>query len=208
MRAGYQELSDKMLSVREAVSLFDSLEDLKLRKNALEKSNDDRQTSSDTVESRLTNTSVDPFAELVQSILTQWGFPGGDRVHFDLEKKDLVISGKPRTSFGKGLRAVTQSAFTIALREFCLERGQGHPGFVVLDSPLLSYKEPEGPEDDLSETNLNEKFYEYLSGLKSSSQTIIIENTDPPNGFRDDDRFQYFSGLDDVGRFGLLPPTQ
>lgn len=205
MRAGYQELSDKMVSVREAASLFDNLEDLKVRKSVLEQSNTQGEPGAAAENSRLTNTAVDPFAKLVQDILTDWGFPGGDRVHFDLDKKDLVISGKPRTSFGKGLRAVTQSAFTIALREYCLKLGRGHPGIVVLDSPLLSYKEPDGPEDDLSQTNLNEKFYDYLGGLTSSSQTIIIENTDPPNGYKSDRRFQHFNGRGGVGRFGLLP---
>lgn len=208
MRSSYQELSDKMVNIREALSIFHSLEDLKVRRNALEQANSQISSSVDVAGSRLTDTVVDPFAKLVQRILTQWEFPGGERVHFDLEKKDLVISGKPRTSFGKGLRAVTQAAFSIALREFCLERGHGHPGIVVLDSPLLSYKEPEGPDDDLSGTNLNKKFYEYLSALKSISQTIIIENTDPPDGFKSDDRFQYFSGVQGIGRLGLFAPAQ
>lgn len=49
----------------------------------------------------------------------------------------------------KGLRPITQAAFSISLMEYCVGNDSAHPGFLILDSPLLSYKEPEGPEDDL-----------------------------------------------------------
>ena len=66
---------------------------------------------------------------------------------FDKETTDFVIDGKPRGSRGKGLRAITHAAVTIALLEYCLENDLPHLGFVVLDSPLLAYFKPEGDED-------------------------------------------------------------
>lgn len=123
---------------------------------------------------------VSPFSELVRMTLESWGFPGADRVYFDLQAKDLVISGKPRVSYGKGLRAITQAAFSISLMEYCAGNESAHPGFVILDSPLLSYKEPEGPEDDLSKTDLNRNFYRFLLQMKKNRQVIIVENTAPP----------------------------
>lgn len=204
MRSSYQELSDKKASVREALAIFGNLEGLKLRKSQLEQANNITPAATGGTGHGLTNSVVDPFSELVQEILTNWEFPGGERVYFDLEAKDLVISGKPRTSYGKGLRAITQAAFSIALREYCRAKDNPHPGFVLLDSPLLSYKEPDDPDDDLRKTNLNMKFYDYLDGLGNNGQTIIIENTDPPQKFRSDKRFKYFSGLKGVERFGLF----
>lgn len=65
------------------------------------------------------------------------GFPGVDRVHFDTTMKDLIVSGKPRTSYGKGLRAIMQSAFTISLLQYCADNDLAHPGIVVLDSPAF-----------------------------------------------------------------------
>lgn len=36
---------------------------------------------------------------------------------------------------------------------------------MVLDSPLLVYREPDGTEDDLTGTDLQEQFYSYLAAL-------------------------------------------
>lgn len=203
-RATYKELADKGANVRHALGLFDSLSDLTSRKAALERQND--VGSNDTASStRLTSTIVAPFAELVENVLRKWGFPGVDRVHFDTTMKDLVISGKPRTSYGKGLRAITQSAFTISLLQYCADNDLAHPGIVVLDSPLLSYREPEGADDDLSDTNLNGNFYRYLLGLEDDRQAIIVENMDPPSDVELGDRVIHFSGMVDEGRFGLFP---
>ena len=203
-RASYKELADKGASVREALGLFDTLQDLQERKAGLEQANA-HTAQSTTSTSHLTDTMVSPFSELVEDTLENWEFPGGERVHFDLQVKDLVISGKPRTARGKGLRAITQAAFTISLLEYCASKDKPHPGFVILDSPLLSYKEPESAEDDLTGTNLNHNFYRYLLQIKHDRQVIVVENTDPPSDVELGDRAEHFSGLEGVGRFGLFP---
>ena len=95
----------------------------------------------------LSSSVLGDFAQKVQYILQAWNFPGSDRLHFDERRKDIVIGGKLRTSQGKGLRAITHAAMTIGLMEFCKERNLSHPGFVVLDSPLLAYWEPKASED-------------------------------------------------------------
>lgn len=48
---------------------------------------------------------ADKFATLILEILKEWHFPRTDRVHFELKARDLIIKGKHRTSYGKGLRA-------------------------------------------------------------------------------------------------------
>lgn len=203
-RATYKELADKGANVREALGLFTNLSDLISRKASLERQN--QGGSEDPASNnRLTSTVVAPFAEFIESVLLQWGFPGVEHVHFDTNSKDLIISGKARTSYGKGLRAITQSAFTISLLQYCADNDLAHPGIVVLDSPLLSYREPDGADDDLSDTKLNENFYRYLLGLKSDRQAIIVENMDPPADVELGDRVIHFSGMVDEGRFGLFP---
>lgn len=99
---------------------------------------------------------------------------------------------------------MTQAAFSISLMEYCVAQDTPHPGFVILDSPLLSYKEPEGPEDDLSSTNLNGNFYRYLLQIKQSRQVIIIENTDPPSDVELGKYVEHFSCMIGEGRFGLF----
>jgi hypothetical protein len=203
-RSSYKDLADNGARVREALGLFDSQQDLQNRKASLEQANAG-SIQSTTSTAHLTDAMVSPFSELVEETLKSWEFPGGERVHFNLQDKDLVISGKSRTSHGKGLRAITQAAFTISLLEYCASNDKPHPGFVILDSPLLSYREPESAEDDLSGTNLNGNFYRQLLQIKSDRQVIIVENTDPPSDVELGDRVEHFSGLEGEGRFGLFP---
>lgn len=205
LRTSYKQLADKGASVREALGVFDTQSDLLERKNALENANSGTSTPQTVPESRLSDTMVSPFSEHVRGTLNSWGFPGGERVHFDLQVKDLVISGKPRVSYGKGLRAITQSAFTISLMEYCVSKDTPHPGFAILDSPLLSYREADGPEDDLTGTNLNTNFYRYLLQIGPSRQVIVVENTDPPSEVELGNRVEHFLGAEGEGRFGLFP---
>ena len=149
------------------------------------------------------STVADKFSGVVLDTLKAWHFPEIDRVHFDSKTRDRVINGKNRTSFGKGLRAITQAAFTISLMQYCRQFDTPHPGFSVLDSPLLSYREPEGEGDDLRDSDLNKHFYEYLAKLKTDRQ--VVENTDPPMDVQKTDQALKFTGKIGEGRFGLFP---
>jgi predicted nucleic acid-binding Zn-ribbon protein len=205
LRRSYKELADKSGEVREALAIHRGLKDLEERKAKLE-SEDETAAGGTTSDVDLSTSTADQFATLVKDILVAWHFPKIDRVHFEMKARDLVINGKNRTSYGKGLRAITQSAFTIGLMEFCRRNGTPHPGFVVLDSPLLSYKAPEGDEDDLRGTDLKDHFYQYLLELDADSQILIIENTDPPSFIEGLLQAVKFTGLPGVGRAGYFPP--
>lgn len=98
LRTSYKELADKGANVREAIGLFNSKGELMDRKARLENPNSRTSISTPSPVTKLTDTMVSPFSELVRKNLTSWAFPDADRVHFDLQAKDLVISGKPRTS--------------------------------------------------------------------------------------------------------------
>lgn len=148
---------------------------------------------------------AETFALKVESILKEWHFPDAERVFFDAKARDLVIAGKLRTARGKGLRAITHAAFTVSLLEYCREQGTPHPGFVCFDSPLLAYRAPEGKEDDLSGTDLNERFYDHLAKVPNDQQVIVVENRDPPEAIIDLPQTEMFSGNARVGRFGFLP---
>jgi hypothetical protein len=146
------------------------------------------------------------FSSKVKTILNAWNFPGDCHVYFDNASSDFVIDGKPRGSRGKGLRAITHAAITIGLLEYCQEHGLSHPGFVVLDSPLLAYFKPEGADDlALQGSDLKERFYEYLlTHHGADSQVIIIENQHPPSHFETQLEMTVFTGNPNDGRFGLL----
>ncbi|MFV5514770.1 hypothetical protein [Acinetobacter gerneri] len=146
---------------------------------------------------------TDLFAKKVGKILVNWGVVEDADISFDHIKNDLIIDGKSRTSRGKGMRSITHAAFTVGLQEYCKEHDLPHPGFIILDSPLLAYREPESDDEELVINGVSEKFYNYLKSL-SDRQIIIIENNDPPQDIIDMPFTLYFS-KSSIGRYGLFP---
>ncbi len=204
LRKQYSEFADKSASVRESLAIYETLEDLRTRKTDLERKLEGSKPQN--VSQRMPTTSVNAFAKTVQSILTEWGFPGGRDVSFDMDKKDLLISGKERQAYGAGLRAVTQAAFTLGLLRYCVDHDLPHPGFVVIDSALWSYKEPESAENsDVRTPEFKERFFASVSKLAQSAQIVIVDNTQPPDFIVAEPATVYFTGVLNHGRYGLLP---
>lgn len=151
------------------------------------------------------------FAQTISSVLTEWQFPGRRHVSFDENSYDLKIDGKYRRDNGKGVRAITHAAFKVALLQFCHERSLPHPGLVVLDTPLLTYRDPlskEGPlsadETAIANTSLKDFFFEHLASLKGTGQFLIFENVDPPHDTSFIDHIEAFTGNSKTGRQGLF----
>jgi hypothetical protein len=203
LRASYSEFADKRADVREALGLYATVQDMESRRAVLENGIDDEKPGA-LASSDIPTTVAHAFAKTVEAILSDWHFPETGDVYFDSKSRDLVIAGKSRSAFGKGLRAITHAAFTLGLLSFCRTR----PGFVVLDSPLLAYREPDGTDDDLRGTDLQEQFYNYLERLSPDTQVIVVENTNPPESIMKREQSLMFSKNPHQGRYGLFPyPT-
>lgn len=152
------------------------------------------------------------FGETVKAILIEWGFPDADKIQFDAKANDITVAGKDRNANGKGVRAVLHAAFNVAVAVHCIDKGLPHPGFLLLDTPLLTYREPlKSKHGDLSDdekvlkaTSLGEKFYRYLASLEGKLQVIVIENSDPPPSIENLAHIEVFTGLVGDGRDGLL----
>jgi len=210
LRATYAQLADKRGTVREALAIYQTIQDALRRRVDIENTSDEQKASSIT-DGDLPTIIADEFAQKVESILKKWHFPDADRVTFDHKKRDLIIAGKLRGARGKGLRAITHAAFTIGLLEYCTEKSKLHPGFVILDSPLLAYRAPRNDEtqeaDDraLAGTDLNEQFYAYVSALPETVQVILIENRDPTPDVKASSQAMFFSKNPNDGRYGFFP---
>lgn len=205
VRASFSELVEKRASVQRAVDLFARLDKFESRKLLLQDEEEIKEEKGD-VKAGIPESVAHSLSQKVSSILNAWNFPGKSHVYFDKQSSDFVIDGKPRGSRGKGLRAITHAAVSIALLEYCQENGLSHPGFIVLDSPLLAYFEPEGEEDvALKGTDLKERFYDYLvKHHGADSQVLIIENQHPPEAIKDRLTMTIFTSNPQEGRFGLL----
>lgn len=204
LRKSYSEFADKRAEVREALALYSTVQDIERRRADLEKGAEEEKAGA-LASTDIPTTVAHSFSKTVEGILTTWHFPEAGDVYFDSKTRDLVIEGKSRSAFGKGLRAITHAAFTLGLLVFCRERQTPHTGFVVLDSPLLAYREPDGTEDDLTGTDLQEQFYAYLEQLPIDTQVIVIENTDPPDAIMGLPQSLMFSKNPHHGRYGLFP---
>ena len=202
-RRSYTELVENRTVIQSAIGILDRITELEERRDASGDTRENR-SAADLISSELSTHTLNEFCQLYEEILKSWGVPEADRVYFDSDSRDVVISGKLRGSRGKGMRAITHAAFSICLMEFALGRELPHAGFVVLDSPLLAYREPEGDEDDLTGTDVQERFYEYL-GTRCHGQTIVLENLDPPYSVRDAPQSVMFSKNPQIDRYGFFP---
>lgn len=204
-RTSFSELIEKRSGIHKNLELFSRYSRLDERKRILlEDTNIPKEKSE--VKTGIPESIAHELSMTVSTILKAWKFPGECHVYFDKKILDFVIDGKPRGSSGKGLRAITHAAVNVALLEYCQENGLSHPGFLVLDSPLLAYYEPEGEDDiALGGSDLKEMFYAYLiKHHRSNSQIIIVENQHPPLNVQSQISLTVFTKNPNEGRFGFL----
>ena len=205
-RATFSTLVEERSNVQKAIELFSRHEQLLARKAEIIATENATTKGESGLTTGIPESVAHAFSTNLSEILKEWHFPGKCHVYYDKKSCDFVIVGKPSSSRGKGLRAITHAASNIALFEYCQSNGLSHPGFVVLDSPLLAYFKPEGDEKKLLRgTNLEERFYSYLVQRHgSNSQVIIIENRHPPKEVEKEIALAVFTGHPENGRFGLL----
>lgn len=150
---------------------------------------------------------VKPLVKEIQDILERWGFPNFLPVEYDPYKRDIKIGGSARGNFGKGYRAIASSAFALGLMNLLKLSGR-HPGFVVLDSPLTTYKEgdPErGNEGEEIAADVIYAFYQDIADSFKGSQVIIFENKEPDMAIIPHMNYQHFTKSRNQGRYGFFP---
>lgn len=211
LRESYEVYVSKRSEIVNVLDLYKRRSNLSTRRAEID-AEPTRRSKGDAPTVGPDSTTLFRFGETVKSVLTEWRFPDADKVQFDTEAMDITVAGKLRAANGKGVRAILHAAFNVAIVVFCIENDLPYPGFLVLDTPLLTYREPmtsrygelSDDEEVLKKTGLAEHFYKHLASLKAKVQFIVIENSDPPTAIRDVARIETFSGLEGNGRFGLL----
>ncbi|MBM1117599.1 hypothetical protein JY436_02605 [Serratia marcescens] len=147
----------------------------------------------------------------IEAVLKDWKWSAEPDVSFNEKEYDIIVDGQPRQSHGKGVRAILYSAFVIGLLKYCVKKGRPHPGLVVIDSPLTSYKKKSaasvsGSDEPIS-AGIEEGFWHSLTQLPDTLQIIVIENKEPPVSIMNKVHYEWFAGENamDSERAALIP---
>lgn len=137
---------------------------------------------------------VRKFCALLESILETWQFPNPKPITFNQKTMDIVVDGKTRVSNGKGFRAILNTAMYIALLRFCENNDLPHPGFFIVDSPLVNLRLDR--DTNLSEEiiqNLETCFLSDLIQQDSEHQIILFDNKEASEDLRNSVNYIEFS---------------
>lgn len=178
MRERLQESLQARSLVERALELHERIDELEERRSRL----DGEGAVPATRPAEYTPTRIlSVFDETLRRTLAAWEVPAVEFAEYDQYTMDIRAGGRHRANRGKGVRSVLHSAFTTALARYCLDNSRPHLGFVVLDSPVVTYRdpisEPVGEDVDLT-SNVVEHFYRDM--LNFPGQAVILENGDPP----------------------------
>jgi hypothetical protein len=152
----------------------------------------------------------DEFCNNVKDVLLSWG-ADCNRVTFNHYYYDIEIDGVKRGLSGKGYRAIYFSAFMVGLLQHCIKNRLIHPHFLVLDSPLTTFKERDGvtltSSREILPENIQNKFYESLSNIDylKRVQIVIIDNRPPPDDVSKRINHIHFTKNRGAGRYGFFP---
>ena len=201
--ARIRELTEKQPTFLRALYLYKSIEDFRTLHEMLVM--EKPQAPDKDTFPNLATSETEEFCKEVEGVLREWKFPDLDRVTFSEPDDDIIISGQKRASHGKGVRAITHTAFNLGLLRFCRNRSMPHPGLLIVDSPLVVYRQADDPnfdpEDKDFSTDVKEAFYKSLSAA-IGIQVIICENDDPPADLNAN--IIHFTGTNE-GRYGFIP---
>jgi hypothetical protein len=85
----------------------------------------------------------------------------------------------------------------------CSREERPFPGFVLIDSPLVVYREPESGEDEFP-LEVKDAFYRSVAKEFLEAQVIVLENDNPPPDVADSANVILFTG-NATGRRGFIP---
>ena len=208
----YEAYAELRYEVRQKLSTYSRIDDLTARRekaeNALSSIGTPRRVASDLPLANLIS-----FTDEFATLLAAWQYPSDGAITFDTKSEDFTLGIRRRREQGKGSRALTHAAFTIALMNYCIGNGLQHPGLVVLDSPLVTFRDKDdgtsGADGFLIAAQLQVKdaFYRDLATRVAEQQVIIFENEEPEMSIREGIFFHHFTGDVALPRSGFFPCT-
>lgn len=207
MNLGTKSLQELLAERSEVEKYLGFYEQVMTYNNMLQQITDEAAPKTKPEVTGLSQSVEEDFSKQLAERLVAWGYPSAESVRYDSQKYDIVADGQSRSAHGKGVRAILHAAFTITLAQYCFKRGMPFPGFVVLDSPLVTYRSPDSGEDDELPGELGEAFYRDIQ-TNFDGQVIVIENTDSLELIGTETKEICFTKQTNEGRYGFLPAVE
>ncbi|MGG3662493.1 hypothetical protein [Bacillus gobiensis] len=145
------------------------------------------------------------FCVYMENTLKRWHFSKNPLVIFDQEKGLFYVDSKLTKDYGKGYRAIIYSAFVISLMKYCKDKGLPHPGFILLDSPLTTYKGKKNKTKEDVKVDIMSAFFDDFTSLHKDTQVIILENKEPMDEIKAKINYLEFTKDEKEGRYGFFP---
>lgn len=204
----YQKIRDKANTIQNNKK---KLYDTQSRIKELNERIDNTRAISNKVEiKKLSDELMDEFCKLIQGLLEDWNFIDINcekTVLFNKKDNDVIVNCKTKASYGKGARAIINSSFIIAILLYCKQKGIPHPGFVVLDSPLTTYKEKDRIKNEKNEEvskSVKSSFFNNLAKCSTDCQIIVFDN-ETPSADLQGITYHHFTGNPNINRSGFIP---
>lgn len=164
---------------------------------------------------------INSLGDEIKKLIIEWSVPIEKdidnikiNIEYDYKKNDFKINNRSRNSYGKGIRALLYAAFMVGFMKYCVQNNElHHPGLVIIDSPLTTFKE--GRDDvkthdfekdkELPKTVHDCLYFNFAKDI--DNQYIVIENNDkvPNEKFNLDYNLITFTKNIKNGRYGFFP---
>lgn len=136
---------------------------------------------------------------MMDEIIRKTDFEDYNSIKIDRKSLDLLINNKPKKNQGKGYRAFLNALYAHALTNFLAQDAKYSPGFLILDSPLLSLKE----KNESSSTSMKTELMKALMDNSIERQTIIVENEIPKINYEQANMIEFTQDRNN-GRYGFI----
>lgn len=195
-------LKDKLLTYKNIVEYkkeMEILKELSEQKVAdiIENESNDESELKFKVKEHLDYNFIRDLSDDIEKLLEKCKYKNLLSVVFDTANMDIVINGKKKAANGKGYNAYLNSVVSIVLSRYMNSKAYYSPGFLVLDSPILSLKEKGTKKPSESMKNA---LFENVKKNPVGIQTIIIENEIPDIDYKNVNII-HFTKEKDNGRY-------
>ena len=206
------ELTPTLDALNEKLALFREIVELKreidiFKKIAEKKSNDIIATDVDDdddvkfkVKEHLDYSFIEAISKDIKILLEESHYDNLLTAVFDKSTMDVVVNGKAKSSNGKGYCAFLNTTVALSLARYMIENAKYAPGLLVLDSPILSFKET---DDKKPSDSMRNGLFENLVSQDNDLQLIIVENEIPSIDYKGSNLIHFTKNRED-GRYGFL----